>query len=114
MSDKKRGRIMNYEIEDIFSGNINGLNYKDKNTFNYVKETIEELENNWGFEINQLRSVVLINGRLFETVNSIFDDSVPYFELVIETSDILVRDEDLKKEIKMMENGDDIKRKDKK
>lgn len=105
---------MNYEIEDTFSGNINGLNYKDKNTFNYVKETIEELENNWGFEINQLRSVVLINGRLFETVNSIFDDSVPYFELVIEASDILVRDEDLKNEIKMMENGDDIKRKDRK
>lgn len=38
---------MNYEIEDTFSGNINGLNYKDKNTFSYVKETIEKLENEW-------------------------------------------------------------------
>lgn len=105
---------MNYEIEDTFSGNINGLNYKDKNTFNYVKETIEELENNWGFKINELRSVVVINGKLFETVNNIFNDAVPYFILVMKAADMLVRDEDLKNEIKMMENGDDIKRKDKK
>lgn len=105
---------MNYEIEDTFSGNINGLNYKDKNTFNYVKETIEELENNWGFKINELRSVVVINGKLFETVNNIFNDAVPYFILVIKAADMLIRDEDLKNEIKMMENGDDIKRKDRK
>lgn len=105
---------MNYNIEDTFSGNINGLNYKDKNIFNYIKETIEKLENEWKFEINELRSVVLINGKFFETVNNIFNDTVPYFELVIEASDMLVRDEDLKKEIKMMENGDDIKRKDRK
>ena len=105
---------MNYNIEDTFSGNINGLNYKDKNIFNYIKETIEKLKNEWKFEINELRSVVLINGKFFETVNNIFNDTVPYFELVIEASDMLVRDEDLKKEIKMMENGDDIKRKDRK
>lgn len=105
---------MNYEIEDTFSGNINGLNYKDKNTFNYVKETIEELENNWGFKINELRSVVVINGRLFETVNNIFSDTVPYFILVIKAANMLVKNEDLKNEIKMMENGDDIKRKDRK
>lgn len=105
---------MNYEIEDTFSGNINGLNYKDKNTFNYVKETIEELENNWGFKINELRSVVVINGKLFETVNNIFNDAVPYFILVIKAANMLVKNEDLKNEIKMMENGDDIKRKDKK
>lgn len=102
---------MNYNIEDTFSGNINGLNYKDKNIFNYIKETIEKLENEWKFEINELRSVVLINGKFFETVNNIFNDTVPYFELVIEASDMLVRDEDLKNEIKAMENGDDIKQK---
>ncbi len=99
---------MNREIEDTFSGNINGLNYKDKNTFNYVKETIEKLENNWGFEINELRSVVVINGKLFENVNNIFKVTVPYFKLVLEASDMLVRDEDLKNEIKMMEDGLDI------
>lgn len=105
---------MNYEIEDTFSGNINGLNYKDKNTFNYVKETIEKLENEWKFEINELRSVVVINGKLFEAVNNIFNDTVPYFILVMKAANMLARDEDLKNEIKMMENGNDIKRKDRK
>ena len=102
------------EIEDIFSGNINGLNYKDKNIFNYIKETIEKLENEWKFEINELRSVVVINGKLFETVNNIFNDAVPYFILVTKATDMLIKNEDLKNEIKMMENGDDIKRKDRK
>lgn len=99
---------MNCEIEDTFSGNINGLNYKDKNTFNYVKETIEKLEDKWKFEINQLRSVVVINGKLFETVNNIFNDTVPYFELVIKASDMLMKNEELKNEIKIMEDGTDI------
>ena len=99
---------MNYNIENTFSGNINGLNYKDKNTFNYVKETIEKLENEWKFEINELRSVVLINGKLFETVNNIFNDTVPYFILVIKAADMLARDEDLKNEIKIMEDRADI------
>lgn len=102
------------EIEDTFSGNINGLNYKDKNIFNYIKETIEKLENEWKFEINELRSVVVINGKLFETVNNIFNDAVPYFILVTKAADMLIKNEDLKNEIKMMENGDDIKRKDRK
>ena len=102
------------KIEDTFSGNINGLNYKDKNIFNYIKETIEKLENEWKFEINELRSVVVINGKLFETVNNIFNDAVPYFILVTKAADMLIKNEDLKNEIKMMENGDDIKRKDRK
>ena len=102
---------MKYKIEEIFSGNINGLNYKDKNTFSYVKETIEKLENEWKFEINELRSVVVINGKLFQTVNNIFSNTAPYFILVIKASDMLMKNEDLKNEIKMMENGDDIKRK---
>lgn len=102
---------MKYKIEEIFSGNINGLNYKDKNTFSYVKETIEKLENEWKFEINELRSVVVINGKLFQTVNNIFSNTVPYFILVIKASDMLMKNEDLKNEIKMLENGDDIKRK---
>lgn len=54
------------------------------------------------------------NGKLFETVNNIFNGTVPYFILVMKAANMLVRDEELKNEIKMMENGDDIKRKDRK
>ena len=83
---------MNYEIEEIFSATINGLPYKDENTFYYVKEAIESFEEHFGFDINSLPATVLIHGKLFETVNKIFKVEERYDVLEVEERyDVLVK-----------------------
>lgn len=97
---------MNYEIEVIFSATINGLPYKDENTFYYVKEAIESLEEHFGFDINKLPSTVLIHGKLFETVNKIFKvEEERYDVLVKKAVSIMKEDELLFNEIHSIEFG---------
>lgn len=96
---------MNYEIEEIFSATINGLPYKDENTFYYVKETIESLEEHFGFDINKLPATVLIHGKLFETVNKIFKVEERYDVLVKKAVSIMKEDELLFNEIHSIEFG---------
>lgn len=96
---------MNYEIEEIFSATINGLPYKDENTFYYVKEAIESLEEHFGFDINSLPATVLIHGKLFETVNKIFKVEERYDVLVKKAVSIMKEDELLFNEIHSIECG---------
>lgn len=97
---------MNYEIEVIFSATINGLPYKDENTFYYVKEAIESLEEHFGFDINSLPATVLIHGKLFETVNKIFKvEEERYDVLVKKAVSIMKEDELLFNEIHSIEFG---------
>lgn len=96
---------MNYEIEEIFSATINGLPYKDENTFYYVKEAIESLEEHFGFDINSLPATVLIHGKLFETVNKIFKVEERYDVLVKKAVSIMKEDELLFNEIHSIEFG---------
>lgn len=96
---------MNYEIEEIFSATINGLPYKDENTFYYVKEAIESLEEHFGFDINKLPTTVLIQGKLFETVNKIFKVDERYDVLVKKAVSIMKEDKLLFNEIQSIEFG---------
>lgn len=96
---------MNYEIEEIFSATINGLPYKDENTFYYVKETIESLEEHFSFDINKLPATVLIHGKLFETVNKIFKVEGRYDILVKKAVSIMKEDKVLFNEIHSIECG---------
>lgn len=96
---------MNYEIEEIFSATINGLPYKDENTFYYVKEAIESLEEHFGFDINSLPATVLIHGKLFETVNKIFKVDERYDVLVKKAVSIMKEDKLLFNEIQSIEFG---------
>ena len=96
---------MNYKIEEIFSATINGLPYKDENTFYYVKEAIESLEEHFGFDINSLPATVLIHGKLFETVNKIFKVEERYDVLVKKAVSIMKEDELLFNEIHSIECG---------
>lgn len=96
---------MNYEIEVIFLATINGLPYKDENTFYYVKEAIESLEEHFGFDINSLPATVLIHGKLFETVNKIFKVEERYDVLVKKAVSIMKEDNLLFNEIHSIECG---------
>lgn len=96
---------MNYEIEEIFSATINVLHYNDENTFYYVKEVIESLEEHFGFDINSLPATVLIHGKLFETVNKIFKVEEKYDVLVKKAVSIMKEDKLLFNEIHSIEFG---------
>lgn len=96
---------MNCEIDEIFSATINGLSYKDENTFYYVKEAIESLEEHFGFDINSLSATVLIHGKLFETVNKIFKVEEKYDVLVKKAVSIMKENKLLFNEIHNIEFG---------
>lgn len=66
------------EIHDVFSADINGLHYNDEATFNNVKKAIETLEEYFTFDINDLRSTIVIQGKLYEEINKIFTGDIPY------------------------------------
>lgn len=86
---------MNYEIEEIFSATINGLPYKDENTFYYVKEAIESLEEHFGFDINKLPATVLIHGKLFETVNKIFKVEEERYDVLVKKAISIMKEDKL-------------------
>lgn len=90
---------MIYEIHDVFSADINGLHYSDKTIFNNVKKAIENLEEYFTFDINDLRSTVVIQGKLYEEINKIFSSDVPYNMLVEKAIENLKEDKMLFNEI---------------
>lgn len=103
---------MNYEIHDVFSADINGLHYNDENTFNNVKKAIETLEEYFTFDINDLRSTIVIQGKLYEEINKIFTGDIPYNMLVEKAIENLKEDKMLFNEIHDIEFKLDLKFKD--
>ena len=99
---------MNYEIHDVFSADINGLHYNDENTFNNVKKAIETLEEYFTFDINDLRSTIVIQGKLYEEINKIFTKDIPYNMLVEKAIENLKEDKMLFNEIHDIEFRLDI------
>ena len=99
---------MNYEIHDVFSADINGLHYNDEATFNNVKKTIETLEEYFTFDINDLRSTIVIQGKLYEEINKIFTKDIPYNMLVEKAIENLKEDKMLFNEIHDIEFRLDI------
>lgn len=103
---------MNYEIHDVFSADINGLHYNDENTFNNVKKAIETLEEYFTFDINDLRSTIVIQGKLYKEINKIFTGDIPYNMLVEKAIENLKEDKMLFNEIHDIEFKLDLKFKD--
>jgi hypothetical protein len=99
---------MIYEIHDVFSADINGLHYNDENTFNNVKKAIENLEEYFTFDINDLRSTIVIQGKLYEEINKIFTKDIPYNMLVEKAIENLKEDKMLFNEIHDIEFKLDI------
>lgn len=99
---------MNYEIHDVFSADINGLHYNDEATFNNVKKAIETLEEYFTFDINDLRSTIVIQGKLYEEINKIFTKDIPYNMLVEKAIENLKEDKMLFNEIHDIEFRLDI------
>lgn len=99
---------MIYEIHDVFSADINGLHYSDKTIFNNVKKAIENLEEYFTFDINDLRSTVVIQGKLYEEINKIFSSDIPYNMLVDKAIENLKQDKMLFNEIHDIEFRLDI------
>lgn len=96
------------EIHDVFSADINGLHYNDEATFNNVKKAIENLEEYFTFDINDLRSTIVIQGKLYEEINKIFTKDIPYNMLVEKAVDNLKEDKMLFNEIHDIEFKLDI------
>lgn len=99
---------MIYEIHDVFSADINGLHYNDEATFNNVKKAIENLEEYFTFDINDLRSTIVIQGKLYEEINKIFTKDIPYNMLVEKAIENLKEDKMLFNEIHDIEFKLDI------
>lgn len=99
---------MNYEIHDVFSTDINGLHYNDETIFNNVKKAIETLEEYFEFDINELRSTVVIQGKLYEEIKNIFNPKIPYDTLVDKAIENLKQDKMLFNEIHDIEFKLDI------
>lgn len=102
------GIIMICEIHDVFSADINGLHYNDEATFNNVKKAIENLEEYFTFDINDLRSTIVIQGKLYEEINKIFTKDIPYNMLVEKAIENLKEDKMLFNEIHDIEFKLDI------
>ena len=99
---------MIYEIHDVFSADINGLHYSDETIFNNVKKAIENLEEYFTFDINDLRSTIVIQGKLYEEINKIFTKDIPYNMLVEKAIENLKEDKMLFNEIHDIEFKLDI------
>lgn len=99
---------MNYEIHDVFSADINGLHYNDETIFNNVKKAIETLEEYFEFDINDIRSTVVIQGKLYEEIKNIFSPDIPYDTLVDKAIENLKKDKVLFDEIHDIEFKLDI------
>lgn len=100
--------IMNYEIHDVFSADINGLHYNDETIFNNVKKVIETLEEYFEFDINDIRSTVVIQGKLYEEIKKIFSPDIPYNMLIDKAIENLKQDKMLFNEIHDIEFKLDI------
>ena len=99
---------MNYEIHDVFSTDINGLHYNDETIFNNVKKSIQSLEEYFEFDINELRSPVVIQGKLYEEIKNIFNPKILYDTLVDKAIENLKQDKMLFNEIHDIEFKLDI------
>ncbi len=71
---------MDCRIKNNFKGNINGIEFDDKQSYNYLKEFIEGIENMFNLKINNKTITEFLQNQLYEETECFYNTTDDYEE----------------------------------
>lgn len=71
---------MDYKVNNRFKGNINGVEFDDEQSYDYLKEFIEDLEDKFNLEINDKTATEFLQNQLYEETECFYNTTDDYEE----------------------------------
>ena len=71
---------MKCEMVSNFKGNINGVNFSDEQSYNYLKDFIENIEDKFNLNINNKEATEFLQNQLYEETECLYNITDNYEE----------------------------------
>ena len=71
---------MEYNVINKFNGDVNGVNFCDEQSFEYLKEFIDNLEHKFNLNIVNKKATEFLNSQLYEETESLFNTETDDYE----------------------------------
>jgi hypothetical protein len=86
---------MKCEMKNSFKGIINGVEFDDEQSYDYLKEFIEDIENKFNLNINNKEATEFLQSQLYEETECIYNTVDDYEEAHYNAMDSLFKDIDI-------------------
>lgn len=71
---------MKCEMKNSFKGIINGVEFDDEQSYDYLKEFIEDIENKFNLNINNKEAIEFLQNQLYEETECFYNTIDDYEE----------------------------------
>ena len=71
---------MKYDVESSFKGVINGIEFDDEQSFDYLKEFIDNIEYQFNLTVNDKTATEFLQSQLYEETEHLYCSSDDYEE----------------------------------
>jgi hypothetical protein len=71
---------MKCEMVSNFKGNINGVNFSDEQSYNFLKDFIENIEEKFNLNINNKEATEYLQNQLYEETEYLYNITCNYEE----------------------------------
>lgn len=86
---------MKCELKNKFKGSINGIDFDEEQSYNYLKEFIENIEDKFNLNINNKEATEFLQNQLYEETEFLYSRSDDYDEAHNVAMDSLFKDIDI-------------------
>lgn len=86
---------MRYELKSNFKGSINGVEFDDEQSYNYLKEFIEDIESMFNLKINSKTATEFLQNKLYEETECFYNTIDDYEEAHYNAMDNLLDNVDI-------------------